>query len=127
MLIEVYFQQIRDVIEACPVVQSFNLTPENRGRYEGFIRGQIKFVEGSVLYLREFVDVETTIYRDMYSYQYMDASDNLIFRYDNTGHHQKLNLPTYPHHKHEGSEANVLPSEAPLLADVLNEIERLLG
>jgi hypothetical protein len=127
LLIEVYFQQLRDVIEACSVVQSFNLIPENRGRYEGFIRGQINFVDGSVLYLREFVDVETLVDHDMYSYQYMDASNNLIFRYDNTGHHQKLNLPTYPHHKHEGSEENVLPSEAPILATVLKEIESLLS
>ncbi len=127
MLIEVYFQQLCDVIEACSVVQSFNLIPESRGSYEGFIRGQIKFVDGSALYLREFVDVEMSVDRDMYSYQYMDASNNLIFRYDNTGHHQKLNLPTYPHHKHEGSEENVLPSEAPILATVLKEIESLLS
>lgn len=127
MLIEVYFQQLRDLIEACSVVQSFNLIPDNRGRYEGFIRGQITFVDDSVLYLREFVDVEITVERNMYSYQYMDASNNLIFRYNNTGHHQKLNLPTYPHHKHEGSEENVLSSIAPMLVDVLKEIEKLLS
>ncbi len=73
------------------------------------------------------MDVKTTINRDMYSYQYMDASNSLIFRYDNTEHHRKLNLPNYPHHKHEGSEDNILPSEAPMLADVLKEIENLLG
>lgn len=127
MSIENYLQQLRNVIEACSVVQWFNLIPEKRGLYEGFIRGEIKFVDGSVLYLREFVDVEITVDRDMYSYHYMDALESLIFRYDNTGHHQKLNLPTYPHHKYEGSEDNILASEAPMLADVLKEIENLLG
>ncbi len=127
MLIEEYFQQLRDIIEAFLVVQSFNLTSDNRSSYRGFIRGNLNFADGSILYLREFVDVKTTINRDMYSYQYMDASNSLIFRYDNTEHHRKLNLPNYPHHKHEGSEDNILPSEAPMLADVLKEIENLLG
>lgn len=127
MLIETYFQQLREVIESCTLVQSFNLIPETRGDSEGFIRGVINFTDGSMLYLREFVNVETTISREMYSYQYMDASKNLIFRYDNVEHHKKLNLPNYPHHKHDGSEENVIPSNAAMLADVLNEIVRLLG
>jgi hypothetical protein len=56
----------------------------------------------------------------------MNSSGALIFRYDNTGHHKKLGLPTYPHHKHEGSEENVIASSAPTLADVLQEIELLV-
>ena len=56
----------------------------------------------------------------------MDALKNLIFRYDDVKHDKKLNLPNYPHHKHEGSEDNVISSNAPTLADILNEIEILL-
>jgi len=80
-----------------------------------------------VLYLREYVAVKTKIDRDMYSYQYMDASNNLIFRYDNTTHHKKLHLPNYPHHKHDGSQDNIISSDAPILVDVLQEIERMLS
>ena len=127
MLIEEYFQQVREAIEACPLAESFNLIPEKRSTYRGFIRGQINFADGSILYLREFVHVEMTINREMYSYQYMDASKNLIFRYDNVEHHKKLNLSNYPHHKHDGSEDNVISSNAPMLAEVLNEISRLLS
>ncbi len=127
LLIEEYFQQLREVIVGCSVVQSLTFTPEKRSSYQGFIRGEINFADGSILYWREFVNVQTSIYRRMYSYQYMDGSKCLIFRYDNADHHKKLNLPTYPHHKHEGSEDNILPSNAPMLVDVLNEIEKLLG
>lgn len=127
MLIETYFQQFRELIENCIVVRSFNLLPEKRDSNEGFIIGTIYFVDASFLHLREFVNVETTIERGMYSYHYMDASNNLIFRYDNTRHHKKLNLPNYPHHKHDGSEDNILSSNAPMLAEVLNEIAGLLG
>lgn len=72
------------------------------------------------------MSVETDVDRDMYSHQYMSAQNQLIFRYDNTGHHKKLNLLTYPHHKHSGSEENVVASSAPALSDVLNEISTMI-
>jgi len=124
--IEVYFRQIEKIIEACLVVQLSNVTYEKRGTHEGFIRGELYFIDGSTLHLREFVDIEITEDRVMYVYQYMDSSDKLVFRYDNTGHHKKLGLSTYPHHKHEGSEDEVVPSAAPDLVTVLQEIESLV-
>jgi len=127
LLIEEYFQLIHEAIQTYTVVQSFTLISEKQGTYEGFIRGEVKFTDASVLYLREYVTVETIIDRDMYSYQYMDASNNLIFRYDNTTHHKKLNIPNYPHHKHDGSQDNIISSDAPMLVDVLQEIERMLS
>jgi len=127
LLIETYFQHTRELIENCNIVQSFNFLPEKSDTHEGFIVGTIYFVDASFLHFREFAYVETTIERGMYSYHYMDASSNLIFRYHNTRHHKKLNLPNYPHHKHDGSEENVISSNAPMLADVLNEIVRLLA
>jgi len=121
--IDAYFQWIRDIIEACPTVQSFSLSFDKRSTYEGYVRAELYFTDGSVLHVREYLDVEATVDRLMYVYQYVDPSGGLVFRYDNTGHHKKRSLPTYPHHKHQGSEQNVLDSPAPNLADVLGEIE----
>ncbi len=126
MLIEDYFQQIRDVIDNCQNLQSSQVSYIPRSVSRGFIRGDLYFTDSSILHLREFVDVRVAIERNMYSYQYMDTSNNLIFRYDNTEHHQKLNLPTYPHHKHLGSEDNVVASNVPSLTDVLKEISELI-
>ena len=123
MRIEVYFQQVCEAIDACPVIQSSDVAYDKRSTHEGFIRGEIYFVDGSILHLREFVDVETTLHRLTYVYQYLDPTRQLVFRYDNTGHHRKLNLPTFPHHKHEGSENNVAASPARDLATVLSQIE----
>ena len=50
----------------------------------------------------------------------------LIFRYDNTGHHKKLVLSTYPHHKHLGRDDNVVPSDPMDLTDVFQEIESMV-
>jgi len=124
--IEDYFHRIEKIIETCPFIHLSNVTYEKRGTHEGFIKGDIDFIDGSSLHLREFVDVENKAEQLMYVYQYIDPSGKLLFRYDNTGHHRKLKLLTYPHHKHEGSEDNVVPSESPGLAAVLKEIEGLV-
>jgi len=126
LLIEVYFQQVIDLILNCQVIDCYEVYQEKRGLYEGFFRAKIIFIDQSYLYVREFVDVELTLDRKMYSYQYMSANNNLIFRYDNTEHHRKLNLPNFPHHKHDRDENNVINSNAPFLEDVIKEITQIL-
>jgi len=83
-------------------------------------------VDGSAFYLREFVDVEIIPDRLMYAYQFIDSSQKLVFRYDNTGHHKKLGLSIYPHHKHDGVETRVIPSAVPDLATVFASLLKLL-
>jgi hypothetical protein len=124
--IETYFQQIQAALIVCGVLQASNVTYDKRVTYEGFLRGELHFIDGSVLHFRESVDVELAIDRLMYVYQYMTATKALIFRYDNTGHHKRLNLPTYPHHKHKGSEEQVIASSAPDLLAILREVESLV-
>ena len=68
--IEAYFQQVREAIESCPLVQSSNVTYDKRSSSSGFIRGEIYLVDDSVLHLREFLDVEVDIERLTYVYQY---------------------------------------------------------
>lgn len=126
MRVEVYFQQLRSLIEANPLVASFSVAYDRRSTHEGFVCGELHFVDGSVLHVREYVDVETVVERLMYVYQYLDAAGAFVFRYDSTGHHKKLKLSTHPHHKHDGSEENVVAGEAPDLSSVLEEIEQAI-
>ena len=112
MRIEEYFAEVRKTVELSPIVRLSNVTYEKRGSYEGIIRGRVQLVDNTVLEWREYVEVETVVDRLMYVYQYMDSSMNLIFRYDNTGHHKKSGLATYPHHKHLGRDDDVV---APML------------
>lgn len=122
MRIENYFEQIHLTINDCPIIQSFNLAFDKRGSHEGFIHGEIYFLDGSCLHIREYIDVETSIDRIVYAYQYMASGGKMVFRYDNSGHHKKLNLKTYPHHKHIESGDTVVESNAPNLDHVLKEI-----
>ena len=126
MRIDEYFRTVQNVIASSPLIRLSNVTYEQRGTSEGFIRGELTFVDGSTLHIREFVDVEISIERLMYVYQYANAFNQFVFRYDNTGHHKKLGLATYPHHKHEGSEKNVIASNSPTLPEVFQEIELLV-
>lgn len=43
MRIEVYFEQLRDAIDASPIISSFNVTYDKRGSHEGFIHGELYF------------------------------------------------------------------------------------
>ena len=126
MRIEDYFAEIQKAVDQSPIVRLTNVTYEKRGTHEGIIRGRVDFVDSTVLEWREYVDVETEVDCLMYVYQYMDSSMKLIFRYDNTGHHRKLVIPTYPHHKHLGRDENVVPSEPMDLTAVLQEIESMV-
>lgn len=126
MRIEEYFERVRKAIDDSAIARSSTITLDKRSSHEGFVRGEIYFPDDSILHIREYVDVEISVERLAYSYHYLDASQQLIFRYDNTGHHKKLNLATYPHHKHLGSEDNIIAAAATDLAAVLREIEALI-
>ena len=79
MRIEAYFQQIRNLVDACPVVQSSSLTYDKRSTHEGFIRGEIYLLDASVPHLREFVDVEITVERLLYAITTWTLASNYGF------------------------------------------------
>ncbi len=124
MLIEDYFKQIQQMISSHQSIKSHNIVYQKRDQSLGYIKGKIQFTGESWLYLTEYVEVESGIDRGKYSYQYMNENNQLIFRYDNAPHHQKLKLSSFPHHKHDESEENVIASNAPNLSGVLQEIKQ---
>ena len=123
-MIDDYFQALLAVIAESRIVRSSNVDFDRRGRFEGVVRGNLYFADDSLLHLREFVNVEGGIEYLMYAYHYQQADGMLVFRYDDTPHYP--DLPTFPHHKHVGSENNVIAAERPDLQAVLNEIENLV-
>jgi hypothetical protein len=124
--IDGYFKFSQSIIDKFPNVRLSNITFEKRAAHVGYIKGELQFIDDSMLHFREYVDAENQPDRLMYAYQYVDKDGQLIFRYDNTGHHKKLQLPTYPHHKHDGREDKVISSDAPDLSSVLREIETIM-
>ncbi len=127
MLIENYFERIRTFLKKSPIIKIFELETEKRTDTLGLIRGNVTFIDGLRLYIREFVEVEMSIDRGKYSYQYINQNGDLIFRYDNAPHHQKLNLPSFSHHKHDRQEDKIITSKAPFLEEVFQEIEQIIN
>jgi hypothetical protein len=124
-LIEDYFRRIESLVANAGIVRLFNITYDKRSTSIGFVRGSIYFLDGSLLHLREFVDVEYGSERYMYAYHYQRPDGALVFRYDNTPHFP--HLPTFPHHKHEGNESHVMAAGPVDLEAVLAEIRGLMS
>ena len=78
----------------------------------GFVRGDIYFANDSRLHVRELVDTRASG-RIKYAYHYQMADGAIAFRYDNAPHFP--DLENFPHHKHQGSEAQVIGVPAPTL------------
>ena len=125
-MIAAYFDEVRAVIAASPIVRLSSLHTEERSDDIGFLRGNLSFGDSSRLHFREYVRQPegALAERYTYTYHYQRADGALVFRYDNTAHYPEL--PDAPHHKHDGDESNVVPSAAPDLAAVLKEIESRL-
>ena len=123
-MIEDYFRQVDTLIASASIVHSSSITYDKRSTHIGLIRGDIYLLDGSLLHLREFVNVQHGIERYMYVYHYQRPDGALVFRYDNTPHFPAL--PTFPHHKHEGSQANVVSATQPDLQAILTEIQGLI-
>jgi len=123
-LIESYFQSILDLLASLPFVNSSDVNLEKRGELVGFVRGRVEFQDGSsLLFFRELIDLSLPLQKIMYAYHYQKSDGTLIFRYDNTEHHESV--PTFPHHKHSQS-GEVEGSDTPSLEQVLREIEKLI-
>lgn len=123
-MIEDYFREIVALINGDVSIQGASVTYDKRTPYVGFLRGSLHFSDGSALHVREYINVQDAIDRYMYVYQYQSPKGILLFRYDNSPHFP--HLPTFPHHKHVGSETNVVAANPMDLRAVLYEVHSLL-
>lgn len=121
MLIEEYFRKVENDINSCPFIHTSSFIKDKRSLYIGFIEGTIIFIDNSILYFMEFVDVSKGVEKYKYSYHYEDNHGRMIFRYDMAPHFK--DIETYPHHKHESDR--VTASTVPSLNSILDEIEKL--
>ena len=124
-LIEAHFQAILELLAVFPFISTSDVAFDKRSSYIGFIRGDLYFSDESLLHFRELVDLRQADACPMYVYHYQRADGSLVFRYDGTTHFPDLSK--YPHHKHDGDEANVVPAEKPTLVKVIEEIGALLN
>jgi hypothetical protein len=117
-----YARVIQDVLDATVATGDAALVSvqiDPRSSLRGFVVGLLRFSDRSELHFREFVDTTLEEPRLMYAYHYQDFQKQLIFRYDNAAHRLR---PPQVEHKH--TPAGVAISDAPTLAQVVDEILR---
>ncbi len=122
-MVNSYLHRLYDTVISRGYIEVEQLTFDNWSNRRGTIRGRLKFHDGSLLDFGEVIILRNRrIVKLRYAYHYQNASDDVVFRYDNAPHYP--NLPTHPHHKHVG--AAVEPTQVPDLSEVLYEIEQLI-
>lgn len=119
MSVAEYVEEIRRQILDTPHVVSHSLGYEDRPPLAAIVRGSVTFVDGSCIYVKEFLQLRPVIMKLKYAYHYETSTHTLMFRYDNARDPAARRLSTYPDHRHTPDE--VFSSSAPALVSVLRE------
>lgn len=98
--------------------ESIDIREEIRASKQAIIKARIVLVDGSVLHIKEYVDVKYSIERVSYAYQYQDSDGKLIFRYDNAAHKPPL---SFKEHKHTKNGV-VIDAPLPDISVVIDEV-----
>lgn len=83
-----------ELLKKSPAVKTYEILDFKQGKNFYFLKVKADLVDGSELYIREFVSEDEFIY----SYHWQDENGKLRIRWDNAPHHK--HLKTFPHHKH---------------------------
>ena len=99
------------------LILSSRLSVDSRTEKIGLIKCDITFVDGSKLFITEYLDLRYKTEKLAYSFHYQDKNNALIFRYDNAIH-----KPAMPSISHKHIKGEIVEYDAPTLKDVLEEI-----
>jgi hypothetical protein len=118
-LISDYFKEVERRIKDTEIVADKSIDFREFSTTDGMLRGRLLFVDGSML---EFMEYLHEGIRLKYRFHLMDRHGEMVFRYDNTPHHD---IATFPHHKHLPSA--IAESKEKGVLDVLSEVEVLIS
>ena len=122
-MVRKYFTQLEEQINLFQnIISTYSIKTKYYNTYKGYISGKIIFIDDSQLSFREVKDTEFHK-KDKYSYHFMNALGEIIFRYDNAYHHPEIK--TFPHHKHLAE--SIIESIEPELTDILTEISEKIN
>lgn len=101
-----YLASIKARIVAHPQVMRWVIVREEAQSDVGLLRYRLTLRGGGLLEMFErFQVVRGRAQVTRYSFHWQDVAGQLLKRWDNAAHHPEI--PTFPHHVHDGAEANV--------------------
>ena len=124
---QTHLTETRVRLTTSPVIRAFSVLEERVGLDYGYLRIRAELVNQDFLELAEyFVVHRDAVEVKRYRYQWMDSTQQILRkRWDNAQHHPEL--PNFPHHIHEGDEANVAPGVSLQILDLVRLLEEIFG
>lgn len=74
------------------LAESVDFREEIRAGKQAVISAEIRFVNGTILIVREYIDAKYKLEKLRYAFQCHNSEGGLIFRYDNAAHKPPLNV-----------------------------------
>lgn len=110
-MIERYLKELDELISASPEVIDIEIIRRSVWDTElekiALYRYRLNMRDRSLLELTErLVEVKGTLSIKRYRHHWQNHDGQVIKRWDNAPHH--LEIDTFPHHLHDGSESNVI-------------------
>ncbi len=125
MRIKDYLNEVLSIIAKNPYIKTQNISFEERPPNTAYLSGLLVFIDGSKLYIKEFVVFKAKSAGILkYGYSYLTKDGALVFRYDNALDPKARKLPTYPEHKHTSKK--LLPAKRPPIEEMLKEVSESL-
>jgi len=121
MLLVDYFADFLKLINEyahANIIVNSDIKNDFRTETLGLIKATGFFIDESVLYVTEYLDVSSGIDKAAYSYHYQDKNGKLLFRYDNARHKPE---PGFLKHKH-CENGTIVKAGNPDLRKVLEEV-----
>ncbi len=107
------------------IIRNYEINTYNTDYNKVLFDANIYFKNNSILACKDvLIFNENNSVKRKYSFHWMNSDNDLIIRWDNAHHHQKIN--TYPNHKHVG-EGNTIESANEIsLYEVLAYIRQVI-
>ena len=120
-----YLQHVKAIILGSQLVAQVEIVREEVLGDLGLFRFRLKLIDGSLLELFErFTVLDEVVQVLKYSFHWQDESGQFLKRWDNAPHHPEV--PTRPHHIHDGSEKCVIPGGTMNVEEVLALIAKMI-
>jgi hypothetical protein len=126
MSLSEYLAALREEIarlDAFGFAESIDFHEELRAGKQAIVKAEVKFVDGSTLVIREYIDARYGIEKLSYAYHFQERDGKVIFRYDNAAHKPFLE---FAGHKHT-ADGCIIQALPPDMSDLLEEIIGYLG
>ena len=121
MQLDRYLKATREEIDkfnTYGLAESIEFMEEIRAGKQAVLSIRVELVDGTSLYVKEYIDARYKIEKVSYAYQYQKKNGELIFRYDNAVHKPDLGFKEHMH----TADGSIIQAKAPEIKELVDNI-----